>query len=99
MEQNSRRGHIYNLHPIFYGYAASEDGFVFDIKGNLIKIKEGDDGYLYLNLKWGPCEEMYEIKQFVWECFNGIIPSNCVVRNYTGHKRISCLKYLRLLKK
>ena len=98
MEQIINYECIYNFHPIFNKHAASEHGIVIDIKGNLIKIKEGDDGNLYVNLKWGPCEEMYEIKPFVWECFNGIIPSNCVIINYRYHKRIACLKYLRLFK-
>ena len=52
MEQIKHRGCIYNLHPIFYRYAASENGHVVGIKGNLIELKWGDDGYYYVDLDW-----------------------------------------------
>ena len=82
---------IFNLHPIFYRYAASKCAKVVDIKGNLIGIKRGDDGYCYVDLDWWGVR--FRLQHFVWECFNGIVPSNCVVRHYTGHKSISCLMF------
>ena len=96
MKQITVGGCICNLHPIFYRYAASENAYVVDVKGNGIKTKLGDDGYHYVDLDWWGVR--FRLQDFVWECFNCIIPSNCVVRNYTSHKLISCLKYLRLLK-
>ena len=97
MKQITHRWCIYNLHPIFYRYAASDYGHIIDIKGNPIEIKLGDDGYCYVDLDWWGVR--YRTQYFVWECFNGIVPSNCVVRDYMGESRISCLERLRLLKK
>ena len=87
MEQIKHRGCIYNLHPIFYRYAASENGRVVDIKGNLIEIKRGDDGYYFVNLEYGPQIHKYPIHQFVWECFNGIKPKNGVIEHINGNKK------------
>ena len=97
MEQITHRGYIYNLHPIFYRYAASENGRIVDIKGNQIEIEHGDDGYLYVNLKWGPQIHKYPIHQFVWECFNGIKPKNGVIKNITGDNRRCCLNNLKIV--
>ena len=96
MEQITHHGCIYNLHPIFYRYAASKYAQVVDIKGNLIETKRGDDGHWYVDLDWWGVR--FRLQHFVWECFNGIVPSNCVVRHYTGNKSVSCLEELRLLK-
>ena len=65
MKQITVGGCICNLHPIFYRYAASENGRIVDIKGNQIEIEHGDDGYLYVNLKWGPQIHKYPIHKFV----------------------------------
>ena len=90
-------GCIYKRHLIFDTYAASKNGYIIDINKQVKIETQYHNGYLYVNLKWGPCEKIYEIQQFVWECFNGIIPKNGVIKNITGNNKICCLYNLKLV--
>ena len=92
-------GTIFKIHPYYFKYAASYFGCIIDIKGNTIKQEVGDDEYCYVDLDWRGLRLRYRVQSFVWECFNGIIPSNCVVRDSTGRSRVTQLKSLRLPKK
>ena len=59
----------------------------------------GDDNFCYVDLDWRGLRLRYRVQNFVWECFNGIVPSSCVVRDCLGRSRVTRLKSLRLLKK
>ena len=74
MNQIKHNSTIYNLHPIYDSYASNVDGYIIDInKFALIKSKY-HKRHPHVNLKYGPCEVKYPVYQFVWECYNGVIP-------------------------
>ena len=91
------KGCIFKRHPIFDTYAASKDGYIIDINKQVKIEAQYHNGYLYVILKCKPCEKIYELQQFVWECFNGITPTNGVIENVTGNNRKCCLYNLRLV--
>ena len=93
------RGYIYKRHPIFHTYAASERGFVIDINKKVEIKAQHHNGNSYLDLKMGVLEKMYESGQFVWECFNGIIPVNGVIKNINGDYRRRGLHNFKLVMK
>ena len=92
-------GDVYKVHPYYCGYAASDFGCIIDIKGNVLKKIVGDDNFCYVDLDLRGLILRYGVQSFVWECFNGIISSNCVVRDCWGRSRVTRLNSLRLLKK
>ena len=79
---------FYEFHPFHDLYSSNIYGDIFDInKKSCIKRKD-DNGYLYVNLKWGPFKKKYLVHQFVYECYNGIIPKNAVINHLDGNKKI-----------
>ena len=79
MKQIECCGAIFKIHPYYFRYAASDFGCVIDIERNVIKLQLGDDNFCYVDLDWRGLILRYRVQHFVWECFNGIVPSNCVV--------------------
>ena len=75
---------VYHVHPKYKSYASSEDGNVI----NIVE-REISTGKKYL--------KSCELGQFVWECFNGIIPEGKVVDYINGNLEDNRLCNLKLI--
>ena len=88
---------IYKFHPIFNSYCSNAYGHVIDIDGDTCIERRESGGYFnYLHLSHGMCGKKYLKHEFVWECFNGIIPPNGVIKHAEGNIKNNCLSNLRL---
>ena len=90
---------VYNIHPIYNLYAVSENGEILHICKN-IKMKGNNNhtGYLVCNAK--KCSRKSKpisIHRFIWECFNGVIPTNKVGDHINNDKTDNRLCNLQLL--
>ena len=86
---------FYKFHPFHDLYSSNIYGDIFDINKKLCIKRKDDNGYLYVNLKWGPIKKKYLVHQFVYECYNGIIPKNAVINHFDGNKKNNCLHNLQ----
>ena len=75
---------VYHVHPKYKSHASSEDGNVI----NIVE-REISTGKKYL--------KSCELGQFVWECFNGIIPEGKVVDYINGNLDDNRLCNLKLI--
>ena len=91
---------LYSIHPIYNLYAGSKDGNVINIikqvprKGN-----KKNNGYLMCMVrKHGQSGfKHYQVHQFIWECFNGVIPKGKEIDHINNIKEDNCLCNLQLL--
>ena len=86
---------FYKFHPFHDLYSSNIYGDIFDINKKLCIKRKDDNGYLYVNLKWGLTKKKYLVHQFVYECYNGIIPKNAVINHFDGNKKNNCLHNLQ----
>ena len=87
-------------HPEFSNYAASKDGVVINVKNNkIISMSKNNSGYLFFsiynkNLKKTKTNYQH---RFVFEVFNGKIPSHLEIDHLNNDKTDNRVKNLQLL--
>ena len=90
----------YYKHPKFSNYAASKDGDVINVKKNkVMSMIKNNCGYLHFNIY---NKDLKKIKtnlqhRFVYEVFNGKIPSHLEVDHLNENKTDNRIKNLQLL--
>ena len=89
----SIKGRTYYCHPIYNKYAVNGFSPIIDVvkKENYFGV-EIYDGYSFVKMG----KENYPLHNFVWECFNGIIPEGKVVVHIDGNKRNNVISNLDL---
>ena len=90
---------FYEFHPLHDLYSSNVYGDIFDINKKLCIKRKDNNGFFYVNLKWGPIKKKCLVHQFVYECYNGIIPKNAVIYHFDGNKKNNCLHNLQLVYK
>ena len=90
-------GRCYKFHPVHDLYYSYLYGEIFDINKKLCIKRKDDNGYLYVNLKWGPFKIKYLVHQFIYECYNGIIQKNAVINHLDGNKKNNSIYNLQLV--
>ena len=91
---------VYSVHPIYNLYAASKDGNIIHIIKQV--PHEGNKtytGYMMCSVrKHGQSgQKSYKVHRFIWECFNGIIPSEMQIDHINDVKDDNRLSNLQLL--
>ena len=90
-------GNIYFTHPTYIRYASDHYGNVVDIRESV--YPDGDEfGFIYIKSKNSQKKIKYSLDEFVWECFNDIIPKNGVIEHVDGDKLNNELLNLKLVK-
>ena len=90
----------YYKHPKFSNYAASKDGDVINVKKNkVMSMIKNNCGYLHFNIY---NKDLKKIKtnlqhRFVYEVFNGKIPSHLEIDHLNENKTDNRIKNLQLL--
>ena len=90
----------YYKHPEFSNYAASKDGDVINVKKNkVMSMIKNNCGYLHFNIY---NKDLKKIKtnlqhRFVYEVFNGKIPSHLEIDHLNENKTDNRIKNLQLL--
>ena len=93
-------GKKYYKHPKFSNYAASKDGDVINVKKNkVMSMIKNNCGYLHFNIY---NKDLKKIKtnlqhRFVYEVFNGKIPSHLEIDHLNENKTDNRIKNLQLL--
>ena len=90
---------VYNVHPVFYLYAANTPGEVINI---IKKVPnqgiKNHSGYMHCSIrKYGGRQKTCQVHQFVWECFNGVIPEGKVIDHINSDKEDNRLCNLQLV--
>ena len=93
---------IFYKHPIFDNYAANKNGDVLSLKSKKIlsKKKNNGNGYLIFCLyskKLKKKQENYYQHRFVYEVFNGMIPSTMEIDHRNGLRNDNRITNLQLL--
>ena len=91
---------VYNIHPTYKSYAASEHGEIV----NIIERKPVKMGKFYSDHS---CFRMkiddeydfkyYHVNEFVWECFNSSIPEGKVINHFNDSLEDNRFKNLNLI--
>jgi len=92
-------GKSFNIHPVYNLYASSEDGYIIHVVRRIpLKGFLNNAGYKSIYVR--KCGEIYKksflFHNFVWECYNGIIPDDKVI-NHINNKEDNCLSNLQLV--
>ena len=90
----------YYRHPVFSKYAASKNGEVINVKtGRIIKMMKDRGGYLRFSIRDKKLEKTisYSNHRFVFEVFQGPIPSCLEVDHINEIKTDNRIKNLQLL--
>ena len=88
-------GNAYFTHPTYIRYASDRYGYVVDIK-NKVFINQDELGYIHIEDKNNTVK--YRLDNFVWECFNDIIPKNRVIKHIDGDKLNNELSNLTIVR-
>ena len=94
---------VYNTHPIYYLYGANESGDIIHIIKKtpiLSEYKPRKKDSVCMVRKYG--ETFYKSilkSNFIWECFNGLIPCDKVIDHINGKTKDKRLCNLQLLTK
>ena len=91
---------VYYVHPIYDLYAGSKDGTLINIIKKIpIQGKRQHNGYLNVCVrKHGQSgQKVYQVHQFIWECFNGVIPEGKVIDHINNDKEDNRLCNLQLV--
>ena len=90
-------GNAYFTHPTYIRYASDKCGNVVDISKSVYLY--GDEfGFIHIESKDSQEKIKYSLDKFIWECFNGIITKNDVIKHVDGDKLNNKLSNLRLVK-
>ena len=96
MNQITYNGNIYNIHPTYDLYASNKDGHIICINRNVTPIKihkhkHKNRFYFYFNAERqdSPFAIPITVHRFVWECFNGFIPENGVIKHINDKRNNS----------
>lgn len=80
------------------GYTATENGEVIGKRGRVLKLAELANGYLFFSQNRGTRDANPTlVHRFVWEYFNGPIPSHLQIDHIDGDKANNRLDNLQLL--
>ena len=93
MKTISIEGRTYYCHPIYDKYAVNGFSPILDVvkKEHYFGVVIYD-GYSFVKMG----KENYPLHNFVWECFNGIVPEGKVVVHIDGNKRNNVISNLDL---
>ena len=91
---------VYKLHPMYDLYAGSKDGRVVNIIKKIPLLGNmQNSGYLGCMVRKHAQsgQKTYQVHQFIWECFNGVIPEGKVIDHINNNKEDNRLCNLQLL--
>ena len=94
------KGEKYYKHPVFYNYAASKNGDILSLKSEkILKMTKNNSGYLYFKIYDKKLEKPKDYLQhrFVYEVFQGPIPSCFEVDHINNFRSDNRIKNLQLL--
>lgn len=84
-------------HPYWQGYFAAKNGSVFGQRVNYLKPILHHTGYTKLTLRKNGKQKQVSVHRFVWEAFNGAIPTDKVINHKDGDKTNNSLSNLELV--
>ena len=87
----STDGAAYHIHPKYKLYAASKSGDVVDI----VKGKHQNESYFKVTNDDKTIN--YLTRQFVWECFNGLIPEGKEIVHINNNKKDNSIDNLKMI--
>ena len=91
---------VYNIHPTYKSYAASEHGDIVNIiERKPFEFRKLYSGHLSFEIKKDDESDFkyYHVNEFVWECFNGIIPKEKMIKHINDNLEDNRLKNLNLI--
>ena len=91
---------VYNIHPTYKSYAASEHGDIVNIiEQKPLKFSKLYSGHSCFEMKKDDESDFiyYRVNEFVWVCFNGIIPKEKVIKHINDNLEDNRLKNLNLI--
>ena len=90
-------GVCHAVHPIYKLYAASEDGIIINVKhGSPISYRQHPETYsMHRNVG---CSKRLQrqVRRFVYECHNGILPKGKLITHINGNKKDNRLCNLQI---
>jgi hypothetical protein len=93
---------VIKRHPIYSDYGATENGEIVTFSNRYKNWKPPYSnphrkGYLQFQVSYEGKRVPYLAHRFVWECFNGIIPSDKVVHHIDHNKTNNSIDNLQLV--
>ena len=91
---------VYNVHPVYDLYASDENGNIIHIINKVpTKGAKNHNGYMHCGVRKHaqPSYKTYQVHQFLWECFNGVIPEGKVIDHINNNREDNCLCNLQLV--
>ena len=94
----------YFRHPIYKDYAADEDGNLYSLKFEKIKLlnpcENNKFGYLQFHICNNGNRKLYRVNRFVFECLNNrLIRDNYEIDHINRNKKDNCITNLRMVSK
>ena len=91
---------VYYVHPKYKLYAASEHGDIVNIiEQKPLKFSKLSSGHSCFEMKKDDESDFiyHRVNEFVWVCFNGIIPKEKVIKHINDNLEDNRLKNLNLI--
>lgn len=90
---------LYNVHPYYDSYACDSFGNIFNIYTGKRLRQYRYRGYLFVKIKKFTHKIPYHSHKFVWECFNGMVPTGSKIEHIDGKTKHNCIGNLNFVSK